>query len=240
TDLLTVSYSSNDYVGHQTGPDAPEVRDMAIRTDKLLGNLMDLIAQKVGLDKTLFVLSSDHGIAPDPEVQEKRKMPGGYVWVDVVDLVRTAFTKKFGEGELILGSVDNAIYFDYKAVANRKLDMAALYRTAAEALFAQPMAHIARVITRDQLELGIDADPIGRAATNGFFPSRSGDLMFFFESYWMPGQNPPGKVTHFTPYVYDTHVPVIFFGTGIKPGVYRQEIAINDVAPTLAELMDVE
>src|SRR5262249_2327786 len=99
---------------------------------------------------------------------------------------------------------------------------------------------VARVITRDQLEQGPAIDPVGRAAAAGFYPSRSGDLLIFYEPYWMPGQNPPGKVTHFTPYNYDSHIPVIFFGTGIKPGVYREGIEINDIAPTLAALMGVE
>jgi predicted AlkP superfamily pyrophosphatase or phosphodiesterase len=240
TDLLTLSFSSNDYVGHQTGPDAPEVRDLAIRCDQLLGNLMDLIGQKVGLDKALFVISADHGVAPAPEVQEQRKMPGGYVWVDVVDIVRSAFERKFGPGELILGNVDNAIYFDYKAIDKRKLEVSDLYRTAKIALFAVPQAHVARVITRDQLEQGPTNDPLARAAAATFFPSRSGDVLIYYEPFWMPGQSPPGKVTHFTPYNYDSHVPVIFFGTGIRPGVYREGIEINDIAPTMATLMDIE
>jgi predicted AlkP superfamily pyrophosphatase or phosphodiesterase len=240
TDLLTVSFSSNDYVGHQTGPDAPEVRDMAIRTDKLLGALMDLIDQKVGAGKSLYVLTADHGVAPDPEVQEKRKMPGGYVWIDWVDLVRSAFVKKFGEGELILGTVDNSLYFDYKAMAKRKIDAQSMYHAATEALLSVPQTHVARVITRDQLEQGIAGDEVARAAINGFYPARSGDLLIYFEPYWMPGMKAPTKVTHFTPYNYDNHVPVIFLGGGVKPGVYREDILVNDIAPTLAAFMDVE
>jgi len=136
--------------------------------------------------------------------------------------------------------VDNAIYFDYKAINKRKLDIAALYRTATQALLAMPQAHVARVITRDQLEQGIAGDPLARAAVNGFYAARSGDLLIYFEPYWMLGMKPPTKVTHFTPYNYDNHVPVIFFGAGIKPGLYREAIEINDIAPTLAALMDVE
>ena len=239
TDLLIVSFSSNDYVGHRTGPDSPEVRDMCLRTDRLLAKLLDAVAKKIGLDNALFVLSADHGVAPVPEVQEPRKMPGGYIYADIEDVVRTALRKKFGSGELILASVENEIYLDYKALEQRKVDLATACRTGADALLAAPI-HVARVFTRDQLEGGAASDPIAQAVANGFYPARSGDIIVVFEPYWMPYMKPPAKTTHFTPYNYDTHVPVIFFGAGIKPGWYRDNIQVNDVAPTLAALMDVE
>jgi predicted AlkP superfamily pyrophosphatase or phosphodiesterase len=87
TDLLTISFSSNDYVGHQTGPDAPEVRDMSIRTDQLIGKLMSLVEAKVGMPNVLFVLTADHGVSPLPSEQKKRGMPGGYIYVDPADIV---------------------------------------------------------------------------------------------------------------------------------------------------------
>jgi predicted AlkP superfamily pyrophosphatase or phosphodiesterase len=240
TDLLTVSLSSNDYVGHQTGPDAPEVRDMCIRTDQLLAKLFDLIAQRVGMDNALFVLSADHGVAPAPEVEKAHKMPGDYVYVDVEDIVRSAFARKFGAGEFIAGSVDNAIYLDHKALDESKIDQAAAYRVAVEALLAVPQAHVARVFTRDQLLQGIAGDTISQAVVNGFYPPRSGDIIVLFEPYYMIVMKAPAKTTHSTPYNYDTHVPVIFFGAGVKPGWHSNHIQVNDIAPTLAALMEVE
>ncbi len=79
TDLLTISFSSNDYVGHAVGPDAPEVRDMSIRTDQLLAKLFSAIDQQVGLRNVVIVLSADHGVAPLPDRDKADKMPGGYV-----------------------------------------------------------------------------------------------------------------------------------------------------------------
>jgi predicted AlkP superfamily pyrophosphatase or phosphodiesterase len=239
-DLLTISFSSNDYVGHQTGPDAPEVRDMCIRTDKLLARLLEVVGEKVGLENALFVLTADHGVAPAPEVQAERKMPGGYVYVDIEDIVRSALFKKFGAPDLVLGSVDNAVYLDHKALEARKIDAGAAYRTAAEALLAVPQAHVARVFTRDQLQQGVAGDPVAAAVMNGFHPARSGDIIAIFEPYWMQALKAPAKTTHFTPYNYDTHVPVIFFGAGVRPGWFRRNIEVNDIAPTLAALMDVE
>lgn len=240
TDLLTLSFSANDYVGHQAGPDAPEVRDMCIRTDQLLAKLFDLVAQRVGLDNALFVLSADHGVAPVPETEKQRKMPGDYVYVDIEDIVRSAFARKFGASEYITGTVDNAIYLDHKALEENKIDLSVAYRTATEALLSVPQAHVARVFTRDQLTQGIAGDAISRALVNGFYPARSGDIIVLFEPYYMLFSKLPTKTTHFTPYNYDTHVPVIFFGAGVKPGWHSNNIQVNDIAPTLAALMDVE
>lgn len=238
TDLLTISYSSNDYVGHQVGPDAPEVRDMSIRTDQLLAKLIDLIDRKIGLQNVLFVLTADHGVSPAPPVQAERKMPGGYIFVDIEDVVRAALRDRFG-ADLVLGAVDNSLYLDQKAIVDKKIDPASVYRAAESALMAVTQAHVARVFNRDQIEQGIAGDRIAGAVRNGFYPARSGDIFVVFEPYWMPAMRPPGT-THFTPYNYDTHVPVIFFGAGIKPGSYRGNIQVNDIAPTLAALMDVE
>jgi len=177
TDLLAISFSSNDYVGHQTGPDAPEVRDMCIRTDRLLARLFEVVGEKVGLGNALFVLTADHGVSPAPEVQAERKMPGGYIYVDIEDIVRSALFKKFGADDLVLGSVDNAVYLDYKALGARKIDLAAACQAAAEALMAVPQAHVARVFTSDRLRQGIAGDRIASAVMNGYYPERSGDII---------------------------------------------------------------
>ena len=239
TDLLTVSFSSNDYVGHAVGPDAPEVRDMAIRTDQLLGKLFAVIADKVGLDKTLVVLSADHGVSPTPASQKARKLPGDYVHAEVDDQVQSALNARFGKGEWVLpGASENALYFNYKTLAEKKVDLAAATRVAADAILAVPQIHASRVYTREQLTAGGRGDFITTAMLNGFYPNRSADLVIVYEPYYLPGAG--RGTTHFSPYVYDNHVPVVFFGGGVKAGTYRRIITVNDIAPTLAAFVGVE
>jgi hypothetical protein len=105
---------------------------------------------------------------------------------------------------------------------------------------AAPQAHVARVFTRDQLTQGIAGDAVSRAVVNGFYPARSGDIIVLFEPYYMASLKLPTQTTHSSPYNYDTHVPVIFLGAGVKPGWHSNNIEVNDIAPTLAALMDVE
>jgi predicted AlkP superfamily pyrophosphatase or phosphodiesterase len=240
TDLLTVSFSSNDYVGHAVGPDAPEVRDMAIRTDRLLGKLFRVLDEKVGLKNVMVVLSADHGVAPLPATDEAQKMPGGYLIADIEDAVQSALTRRFGKQSwLIPGAGDTVLYFDWQALASVKISRDEIYRTAREALLSIPQLHVTRVYTRDQLMDGVAGDFIARAEMNGFYARRSGDLHLVFEPGYIPGTGGTGT-SHFSPYAYDRHVPVLFMGPGIIAGRYDGTIAVNDIAPTLATLLETQ
>jgi len=238
TDLLTVSFSSNDYVGHRTGPDAPEVRDMAIRTDQLLAKLFHVIDQKVGLRNTLIVLSADHGVAPAPSVSVPNKMPAGYVHADFENVVEEALNNRFGHAEWLLrGGGETTLYLNSEALAKAKTSEPDALRVAKNALMSAPQLHVARVYTRDELENGIAGDFIAQAEVNGFNPRRSGDLAIVLEPGYVPGTK---GTSHFSPYAYDRHVPVLFFGPGIKPGRYNETIHPNDIAPTLATMLDIQ
>jgi hypothetical protein len=237
TDILTVSFSSNDYVGHAAGPDDPEVRDMSIRTDRLLGKLLDYVDARVGADNTLVVLTADHGVAPVPEVNQARKLPGGRLsGARISQKITDALTKRFGPGNWILGGPAMMPYFNLKLISRLGLDPEKVERAAAAAAMTEP--GIARVFTRhDILSGNLQHDPISDAVSLAFNAQRSGDLVILQEPYWVWDAAGTG---HGTPYGYDTHVPVIFFGPGIKSGNYSEKIAVNDIAPTLSHLLDVE
>ncbi|MCZ2079880.1 MAG: alkaline phosphatase family protein [Bryobacterales bacterium] len=237
TDLLSVSFSSNDYVGHGLGPDAPEVRDISIQTDRLFARLLDFVDHKVGLDNVLVIFTADHGVSPLPELMKQRKMPGGRMSARVVlDGVQKAIAAKYGEGNWVIGKSGPAPYFNYQLIRERKLDLAEVQRVAADVVRSIP--HIARVYTREQLKNGqILEDRIGRRVRNGFNNERGSDLFIVVEPYWLFEER---GTSHGTPYNYDSHVPVIFMGRGIKAGQYNQPIAVNDIAPTLATFLAIE
>jgi len=237
TDILTVSFSSNDYVGHAVGPDDPAVRDISIRTDRLLGKLFDYIDKTAGAGNALVVLSADHGVVPVPEVNEARKMPGGRLsGAALTKKMNEALVKRFGPGAWLLPGPVTMPYLNLELIGEGKLDAADVERVAADAAMTEP--HIARVYTRHELASGrVQEDPIGKAVSLGFYGPRYGDLLIVTEPYYLFDAT---GTSHGTPYNYDNHVPVIFFGTGIKAGVYPEKIAVNDVAPTLAAILGVD
>ncbi|HTS50636.1 MAG TPA: alkaline phosphatase family protein [Bryobacteraceae bacterium] len=237
TDILAVSFSSNDYVGHAVGPDDPAVRDISIRTDRLLGKLLDFIDARVGKGNSIVVLTADHGVAPVPEVNEARNMPGGrlsepHLGQDISD----ALVKRFGPGKWLLPAPATTPYLNLDLIQSRRLDPAEVERVAARAAASEE--HIARVYTRHEVLSGeVQRDEIGRAVSLGFYGPRSGDLVILQEPYYLFEAT---GTSHGTPYDYDNHIPVIFFGLGIKPGAYWKKIAMNDIAPTLSALLGIE
>ena len=237
TDLLTVSFSSNDYIGHELGPDAPEVRDISIRTDRMLGKLFGFLDQKVGMQNVLVVLTADHGVAPLPEVSAQRKMPGGRMPAGIIQsTVQNALTQKYGAGKWISSPSEHSIYLNWDLIKEKKLDRAEVDRVAADSL--QSLPHIFRVYTRERLmNGGTLEDQVGRRVMNGFYVRRGADVYVLLEPYWLFQAK---GTSHGTTFNYDTHVPVMFMGPGIKAGRYNQSIAINDIAPTLAVLLGVE
>lgn len=238
-DLLAVSYSSNDYVGHRYGPDAPEVRDMAIRVDKHIGELLAAAEMQVGAGRVLAVLTSDHGVAPVPETNVQRKMPGGRINTQPIRAaVEQALKSRFGGGSWVADVLpEGGLYFNTDPFPGKAIDRAEMERVAAEIIRAQP--HVFRVYTRTQLLNGAFLmDRVGARVRNGFNEIRSPDIMVIFDPYYLPGGG--GGTNHGTPFDYDAHVPVIFLGPGLRTGKFNRNIAVNDIAPTLATLLEIE
>jgi predicted AlkP superfamily pyrophosphatase or phosphodiesterase len=237
TDVLALSLSSNDYVGHAVGPDAPEVRDMSVRTDQLLGKLLDFIDARLGAGNTLVVFTADHGVAPVPEVNQARKMPGGRLDAAVISrALGAALAARFGNGDWFVFDAYGFLYLNYDTVKKNNVDAADVRRYAVEV--ARGLPHIARAYTRDELLRGDAAnDWPGRAVQLGFYGPRSGDLFLLPEPYYMFSA---AGTTHAAPYSYDSHVPLIFLGAGIRAGVHSDAVTMNDAAPTLAAILQVE
>jgi hypothetical protein len=237
TDLLSISFSSNDHVGHEVGPDSPMVRDISIRTDQTLDRLFRFLDSRLGRDNMLVVLTADHGVAPVPEENAKRRMPGGRMRESTLNVAaEKALAGRYGPERWILDSAYGSYYLNEKLIREKELNPADFRRTLAAALLE--VHGVARVYTRDQLLEGqFVADAIGRRVANGFHPRRSGDVIVLLEPYWIYGDE---GTSHGSAYSYDTHLPVILMGPGIKPGVYQQRVAINDIAPTLAAILQVE
>jgi hypothetical protein len=237
SDLLVLSFSSNDYVGHQYGPDSPQVREICIQTDKMLEKLFQFIDSKIGISNVTIVLTADHGVAPTPEVNVKRKMPGGRMTFSTIsNSVQQALTSKFGEGKWVEGAPEEAIYLNWDLIKSLKLTREEVVREAANVVRGMP--NIFRVYTREQLIGGGSMeDQVGRRVMHGYFPRRGADLYVLLDPYYIFGTT---TTTHGAAFGYDTHVPLIFMGPGIRAGNYYAGVAINDVAPTLSAILGVE
>ena len=237
TDVLSVSFSSNDKVGHAEGPYAPKVKDITLRMDRAIGALLQTVERRVGLARTIVILTSDHGVSPVPEELSDLKMPGGRQQrKELVDAAKRALVDAYGPGLWIEGRAGSSLYLNRNLIALKRLDPAAVQRTAATGVEKQPV--VWRAYTRAQLLEGrVPPDPWSRRVLLSFNRDRSGDVEVLLEPNWLAGDD---RTTHGTPYGYDTHIPLILMGPGIRAGRYDATVALNDLAPTLATLIGVE
>lgn len=237
TDFFSVSFSSNDAVGHGHGPDSPEARAISISTDKSIGRLLAAVDKMVGLANVVVVFTADHGVAPIPETLQSERMPGGRLTnPQFFAPVQKALENAFGPGAWLSSTAGSSPYFNNALLMEKKIDPEQAQRVAARALYGE--SHVARVYTRDQLLGGYaPSDRFDLRVIRSFHPQRSGDLEVVLDPFWIRGRT---GATHGTPYLYDSHIPLILMGPGIKAGTFRAEVALNDLAPTLATMLDVE
>lgn len=238
TDLLAVSFSAMDYLGHGSGPNTPQMREMVLSVDKKIGELLSAAERQAGKGRVLLVFSADHGVAPVPEEQVAQQLSGGRFDGQAQRVaVQDALVAAFGAGEYILAASEVGYYFNYEEAAERGISRSAIEEVAAEALRRMP--HVARVYTRTALEQSqVAGDRIDQRVINGFHRTESGDIVVVNEPGWLGGR---GGTTHGSPYSYDTHVPMIFWGPEslVKPGYYSMDAGIHDLAPTLSTLLRI-
>jgi predicted AlkP superfamily pyrophosphatase or phosphodiesterase len=253
-DVLTISLSANDYVGHRFGPYSHETMDAILRTDRQIATLLDFVHLRVGLPNTLIAFVADHGVAPIPEQAAKLGLGGSRLkTVDVMATIRTAISAKYNpQGKSPDPSADyllryddygtkrewflnGNIYFDYDALNRDGVSLEEISQVAATAALTVP--GIARSFTRPQLMRRAVSitDPIERRVLNGFSPVRSGDVVIVAEPYNYVAETV--NATHGSVYSYDTHVPLIIMGTGVIPGRYFEAATPADLAPTLSALL---
>ena len=256
TDVLTVSFSANDYVGHRYGPYSHEVMDVTLRVDRQIGQLLDFVQSRVGLSNTLITLTADHGVSPIPEQAAALGLGGGRLkTADVLKELRTAISAHYNpqgkspdtSADYILRFYDGAtwrewflngnIYFNYDALKRDGIKLDEISQVVAAA--AQKIPGVARCFTRAQLLRGATSitDPIERRVLHGFHPARSGDVVIIAEPYKYLGDTI--TATHGSPYSYDTHVPLIIMGAGVTPGRYLEPASPADIAPTLSVLLRI-
>jgi predicted AlkP superfamily pyrophosphatase or phosphodiesterase len=246
-DLLTISFSSNDLLGHVWGPDSQEVLDVTLRSDRQVAALLKLLDEEVGTGKYLLCLTADHGICPLPEVSAKRGIDARRVSVTGIirraeSYLRTSYAPDLppeSKTKFIENRTGLWVYLNYKLLESMHLKPADVARTLADYLANQE--GIGRTFTRAELEGELDSyDAIGRRMRKACFPGRAGDVSFILKPYWL--EEDPKTTTgtlHGTPYPYDTHVPLLVFGPSVKPGVRRDEVVPASIASIFAKALGI-
>jgi hypothetical protein len=226
-DLLTLSFSCNDPIGHCWGPDSQEVLDVTLRSDRIVKELLDYLDEKVGKGNYVLIMSADHGVCPIPEVAKSQGKDAGRARGDEVKKAAAAFLReKFGDKDekavVIDALLDEEFYINRAWVKANKLDQHEVEDALAGWVKKQPWAQTAYTQTELSGEITSD-DEIGRRVKKSFYAGRSGDVLAVVKPYYLLGGYLTGT-GHGTPHPYDTYVPLLAMGPGIKSGVRKDAV----------------
>src|SRR5262249_26934038 len=256
TDVLTLSFSANDYIGHRYGPYSQELMDSVLRVDRDIAKLLDFVDARVGLSNTLISFTADHGVAPIPEQAAALGLGGARIQAATLfSTIGKALSARYNpQGKSPDPSADyllrfkeantmrewlinSNLYFNYDALRRDGVNVDEFSQAVCAAAVTVP--GIARCFTRIQLMRGATSitDLIERRALHGFYPARSGDAVLVTEPFKYLAETI--TATHGSPYSYDTHVPTIIMGPGVNAGRYLEAAAPTDIAPTLSALLRI-
>ncbi|MFT5778019.1 MAG: putative AlkP superfamily pyrophosphatase or phosphodiesterase [Crocinitomicaceae bacterium] len=239
TDMLCISYSTPDIIGHAFGPYSIEIEDTYIRLDLELKRLMKAIEDKVGDDDYVLFLTADHAVVPVPQYLTDKKLPGGYFFIDehITALVRK-LVLKYGVNPIIYEDNLN-LYLDRKLMHDSGIDAKEVRTYIANEV--QQWEGVKRSFTSEQLySAAVDAEWMDMVR-KGVHHEESGDVMFILE----PGYLPKSEETeltrkgtsHGSAFGYDTHVPLLWYGKSVPQQEIFREIQITDISATLTHLL---
>ncbi|MGI4863776.1 MAG: alkaline phosphatase family protein [Janthinobacterium lividum] len=234
-DLLAISYSSPDAVGHTFGPLSKEENDLYLRLDLEIARLLQALDKTVGKGNYAVFLTADHGASEVTQYLADHQAPVGAFDKAAVTKAAGAFlTVQLGPGQWLETERNNMYYLNRPLIAQRKLELARVQALLAEFLRDQP--GIAQVNTTTQLLTSSSGAALETRLQNGLYYPRFGDVRFELLPGWT-GEIGVGA-SHGTGYAYDTHVPLLWFGMGIPAGVSYAPHTITDIAPTAAMLLN--
>jgi predicted AlkP superfamily pyrophosphatase or phosphodiesterase len=240
TDLLAISISSTDLIGHTFGIYSHETEDALLRADRAIGELFTFLDGKFGKDGYLTVLTADHGASMPPEQAAKLGLGGARVKKAAIKTaIGAALDARYGKGDWVVALEDPSIYLNQKLIDEKKLNHEEVERTAGEALLTLP--GFIGFHTRSSLLSG-ETPPTNaaRAVARSFYPARAGDVIAVQApfSYWGKYGEKNYGGSHGSFYRYDSDVPLLLSGAPFKPG-YHGPTEMVDLAATLARVLGV-
>jgi len=236
TDFLAISFSSTDYIGHKYGVNSKEIQDAYLRLDQDLIRLFKALDKRVGENEYTVFLTADHGAINVPSYLKDLKIPAGYFEFEELRPKFNEFLKyTFGTTDIVKNFSNYQFFLDYKVIKNLDLELEKVQEIIAKEILGY--AGVDRVYTGQQMIKNQYTSGIPYILQNGYNQKRSGDVLIVLK----PGtiSYPKTGSTHGSPQIYDTHVPLLFYGKGIQKGNTVERTEISDIAPTIAVLLGI-
>ena len=236
-DMLCVSLSSTDYIGHRFGPNSLEVEDTYLRLDKDIENFLSYLDATIGAGKYLFFLSADHGAPQVPDFMKENKMPGGNLnSSDIKKELNQVYGDRFDVNYVVKAIYEYQVYLNNYVIDSAKLDPVMVKNFIMEYLKTKPQ--VANIFDYSEFDKLVMPAQQKEMFAKGFFYKRSGDIQFILKPQYTDVLSIGTE--HGTMYTYDTHIPLLWYGWKIKPGKTNREVYMTDVAPTISAMLTIQ
>ena len=236
-DILAVSYSSTDYMGHRFNPYSPEMEDAYLRIDKEIALLIEFIEKEIGKENVVIFLTSDHGSSQHADYMKSLKAQGGkFNPAYAMTLLRSYLNAVYGQGDWVMEYMSGQIYLNQTLIEDSKLSLRDVQEKTAA--FMIQFNGVANAMSAYSMVNTPFTDGIFKMMQNSFSQERSGDVFINLRPGWVEESSIYG-VDHNTPYTYDTHVPLIWYGWKIPRKTIYEKAFITDIAPTLSFILNI-
>jgi predicted AlkP superfamily pyrophosphatase or phosphodiesterase len=234
TDFLSICYTATDYIGHRFGPSSFEMADAIFRLDKDIENLLKYVTDSLGKRNVLIYFTSAHGISEIPGVLESNRIPSGYFRQNqALQLLRSYLNAVYGEGDWVKGYQEKQIFLNRTLIEDAKIPLEDVQKKVAR--FIVQFSGVASAYPYSVFEASDFGNGNMKRIINDFSPQRSGDVIVTLNSGWVEKEDSYVASSN-SPYEYDTHVPLIWYGWSINRATVNRKVNITDVAATLSSL----
>lgn len=237
TDFLAISLSAPDYMGHSFGPASVEAEDMYLRLDLAIANFINFLDSSIGKGAYTIFLSADHGGAHIADYLKKHHIPGGSLELKkIIPNLNKTIAQKFGIPKAIAYQTYYNISLNHNQIDSAKISIQTIKDFIINSIEKEEGVY--RVIDKQKLETSGLQAKIKESLINGYFPYRSGDLQVIPLPQWMRDTEKGTDHSAWNP--YDAHIPLVWYGWGIKQGKTHRETYMTDIAPTIAALLKIQ
>lgn len=233
TDYLAITYSATDYIGHRFGPSSVEASDALVRLDRNVSRLLEKIDKSLGKKNVLVYFVSTHGVSEIPAVLEKSNIPSGYFRVNQsLQLLRSYLNAVYGQGDWVKGLFENQIFLNRALIESANISLEDIQKKVAR--FMVQFAGIASAVPSSAFEMSDFVSGLLLKMNNNYSPQRSGDVMIALNPGWV--EKTDDVTGHSSPYEYDSHVPLIWYGWTASRASVTRSVSTRDIAVTLSVL----
>jgi predicted AlkP superfamily pyrophosphatase or phosphodiesterase len=237
TDYISICYSATDNIGHRFGPSSIEMGDAILRLDDEIRNLLAYVNDSIGKKNVLIYFTSSHGISEIPTILEKNRIPAGYFKQNqALQLLRSYLNAVYGEGDWVKGYSERQIFLNRTLIEDARLPLEEVQKKVAR--FLVQFTGVAAAYPYSAFEANDFGNGNLKRIINNFNPQRSGDVIVTLNPGWVEKEG-DYVTNHNSPYEYDSHVPLIWYGWSVNRSTVTRRVNLTDIAATLSSLCKV-